>query len=119
MKTRIFLLAMAILGSGLLFSQTNSDDISEKCEKKVLKKIERKMKSIQMNSYLEEGEKTHFIVRCIVNEDKIAEVTILSGKNEDLKKAVIDVFEKHPVKCDDMTSGTSFTFVMNFLLMPA
>lgn len=119
MKTKILLLAIAILGSGLLFSQTNGDDNSTKCDKKVLKKIERKMRSISMNDYLNEGEKTHFIVRCTVNEDKVVEATILSGKNDGLKQAVIDVLEKYPVNCDDMAVGSSFTFVMKFLLMPA
>lgn len=119
MKTRILLLAMAILGSGLLYSQTNSEENSNKCEKKVLRNIQRKMNFISMNDYLKEGEKTQLIVSCTVNKDKVVEVTNLKGEDEDLKEAVIEVLQNRPVKCNDMNEGSAFTFVMKFALMPA
>ncbi|PLX01726.1 MAG: hypothetical protein C0595_13680 [Marinilabiliales bacterium] len=120
MKTKILLLAIAILGSGLIYSQpANNDDNSTKCEKKVMRKIQRKMSLIPVKDYLEEGEKTKLVVKCTINEDYIVEVAELGGKDEDLKKVVIETLKNHPVKCDDMTIGSSFTFVMKFVLMPA
>ncbi len=118
MKTRILLLAIAILGTGLLYSQPNSDDNSTKCEKKVLRKIQRKMSLISMKDYLKEGEQTKLVVKCTVNEDNVVEVTELAGKDEDMKKAVIETLQNHPVKCDELNIGSTFTFVMKFVLMP-
>jgi len=120
MKTKILLLAIAILGSGLLYSQpTNNDDNNTKCEKKVMKKIQRKMRLISVNDYLKEGEKTKLVVKCTINEDNVVEVAELGGKDEDLKQAVIETLQNHPVKCDDMKIGSTFTFVMKFVLIPA
>jgi hypothetical protein len=118
MKTKIILLAIAIMGSGLLYSQDTSDKTNAKSEKKVLKKIQRKMNHINLKEYLKEGENSKLVISYSVNENNEVELTAISGGDEDLKQAVIHTLKRHPVKCDSNQKGSSNSFSMNFVLMP-
>jgi len=119
MKTKTLLLLVAIFTSGLVFSQSTLPVNETNCEKKVLKKIKRKINYIHLNDYLTEGENARMIVSCIINDDYEVEVAAIKGYDEELKKAIIETLKDHPVKCEDQTKGSSFTFALNLKIMPA
>ena len=119
MKAKILLLAIAILGSGLLFSQNETKEVTTTCEKKVLKKIQKKMNFLQTYKYLEVGEKAELIITCVINDKNTVEVVDIRGYDEDLKKAVIKILEDRPVKCDEQLTGVPFKFKMKFQQFPA
>jgi hypothetical protein len=119
MKAKILLLAIAILGSGLVYSQNENTEATKSCEKKVLKKIQRKMNFLQTYKYLEVGEKAELIITCVINEKNTVEVVEIKGYDEDLKKAVTKILEERPVKCDNQVTGVPFKFKMKFQQLPA
>ena len=119
MKTRIFFLALAILGSSLVFANPVVHESKTDCEKQVLKKLKRTMNLLHVKEYLFEGQKSALIVTCFINEDNEVEVARIDGKNEELKAAVVETFENHPVKCKTGADGNYFTFRMAFEHVPA
>jgi uncharacterized secreted protein with C-terminal beta-propeller domain len=119
MKTKIILLALAIMSSSLVFSQTVQHESKTDCEQKVLKKIKSKMNYLHVKDYLVEGEKNSVIITCYVNEDKQVEVAKIDGYDEELNQAVIETLEKRPVKCENAESGEYFTFKLTFYHRPA
>lgn len=118
MKAKILLLALAIMGSSLAFAQPVNHDNVTKCEKKILKKIKRKMTNLHVKEYILEGQRTSFVVTCFLNEDKVVEVARIDGTNEELKQAVIETFKKYPVTCDSEATGNYFTFKIAFEHQP-
>ena len=119
MKTRILILALAILGSSLAFAQPVAHESKTDCEKKVLRKIKRTMNLLHVTEYLDEGQKSAVIITCFVNDNQEIEVAKIDGSNEELKVAIINTFEDHPVKCKNGADGNYFTFRMTFKHMPA
>ena len=119
MKAKILLLAIAILGSGLVYSQNETKDATTSCEKKVLRKIQKKMTFLKTYKYLEVGEKAELIITCVINDKNTVEVVDIRGYDEDLKKAVIKILEDRPVKCNDQVTGVPFKFKMKFKQLPA
>ena len=119
MKTKTLLLLVAIFTSGLVFSQSTLPVNETNCEKKVLKKIKRKINYIHLNDYLKEGENARMIVSCLVNENYEVEVSSIKGYDKELKNAIIDALKEHPVKCEDQAKGSMFTFALNLKIMPA
>ena len=119
MKAKILLLTIAIMISGLSFSQKSNEAVTANCEKKVLNKIKRKMQYIKMDKYLEEGQQASFIVTCRLNEDNVVEVVNIRGKNQEIKNEIISTLEKYPVECKTNTSDSHFIFSMKFDLRPA
>jgi hypothetical protein len=119
MKTRILILALAILGSSLAFAGPVPHESETDCEKKVLNKIKRSMSNLHVKDYLYEGQKSSVIVTCFINENSEVEVARIDGTNEELKAAILDNFKEHPVQCKSGADGNYFTFRMAFLHMPA
>lgn len=119
MKTKIILLALAIMSSSLVFSQTVQHESKTDCEQKVLKKIKSKMNYLNVKDYLVEGQKNTVIVTCYVNEDNQIEVAKINGYDKELNQAVIETLERHPVNCEKADSGEYFTFKMTFYHHPA
>ena len=119
MKTRILILALAILGSSFAFAQPVAHESKTDCEKQVLKKIKRSMSLLHVKDYLDEGQKSAVIVTCFINENNVVEVARIDGTDEELKAAVIETFEEHPVKCKMGADGNYFTFRMAFVHVPA
>ena len=119
MKASILILAMALMGSSLVFAQTVVHEKETDCEKKVLKKIERTMRLLHVKEILDEGQKSAVIVTCFVNENNEVEVARIDGSNDELKEAVISTFEKYPVNCKMGTDGNYFTFKLAFEHRPA
>ncbi len=119
MKAKIILLVMALMISGLSFSQESKEVLTTNCEKKVLNKIKRKMHYIKMEKYLAEGQQANFIVTCKLNEDNIVEVVDIRGRNQEIKDEIISTLEKHPVECKSNLGNSYFIFSMKFDLRPA
>ena len=119
MKTRILILALAILGSGIAFAQPVVHESKTDCEKKILRKIKRTMSHLHITEYLDEGQKSAVIITCFINENEEVEVAKIDGSNEELKAAILNTFEEHPVKCKDGADGNYFTFRMAFAHLPA
>lgn len=117
MKTKVFLIALAVLGTSLAYSQNVDQDSSVDCQKKVMKKIQRKMNMVNFDDYLKEDQKARVLVTCIVNDDKEIEVLKVKGQIEGLNNAIIDYMTKHPVKCSTEPSAESFDFYVTFKLV--
>lgn len=120
MKAKILVLALALMGSSLAFAQ--QPVVHEKetdCNKKVLKKIERTMRLLEVKEILNEGQKSALIVTCYINENNEVEVAKIDGSNETLKAAVVKTLEEHPVICKDGAEDNYFTFRMAFEYRPA
>ena len=118
MKAKILLLTLAVLISGVSFSNNISKDENTKCEKMVLKKIKRKMQTIDLQKYLEEGEQSRFLITCKVNSNNIVEVVDVMGINEELKNQIIETLAKYPVECDSKSMDSPFRFSTKFVLLP-
>lgn len=121
MKTRILILAIAIMGSSLFAysQQVVPHELKTDCDKKVLKKIKRNMNRVYVKDYLDEGEKSTIIVTCFLNEDQDVEIANITGANEELKSAIIETLKNNPVKCDNEDADGYFTFKMTFYHHPA
>lgn len=121
MKTKILLLAIAIMGSSLFaFSQqVVPHEIKTDCDQKVLKKIKRNMNRIYVKDYLDVGEKSSVVITCTLNEDQNVEVANITGVNEELKSAIIETLKNNPIQCDYEDTGKYFTFKMTFYHHPA
>lgn len=119
MKTRILILALAILGSSVAFAQPIAHESKTDCEKKTLRKIKRTMNNIHVTDYLDEGQKSAVTITCYINENKEVEIAKIDGSNEELKVAIINTFEKHPVICKNRADRNYFTFRMTFKHLPA
>ena len=120
MKAKILVLAMAMMVSGLAFAQQPVTHEKETdCGKKILKKIERTMRLLEVKEILDEGQKSALIVTCFINGNNEVEVARIDGSNEELKVAVISTFEDHPVVCKEGPDGNYFTFRMAFEHRPA
>lgn len=119
MKTKILLLAIAIMTSSFAFSQQVNHESKTDCEKKVLNKIKKKMMYLDVRDYLNEGEKQGLIVTCTLNEQNTVEVVKISGYDEEVKVAVIETLKEHPVVCKSGSPGEQFTFKMVLYHRPA
>jgi Icc-related predicted phosphoesterase len=120
MKARILIIAMALMGSSLLFAQQPvSHETKTDCEKKVLKKVERTMRLLNVKDILDEGQKSAVIVTCYINENNEVEVARIDGSNDELKEAVVETFEDHPVICKMGKDDNYFTFRIAFEHRPA
>jgi len=119
MKAKILLLAIAIMGTSLVYAQTSNQETKTDCSKKVLKKIQRKMNLVNFNDYVAVGEKTQVIVTCEMNEKSIVEVVNIKGGDEQLNADIIRILQKYPVKCDSQASGEPFSFLLTFKMLPA
>jgi hypothetical protein len=119
MKAKILILALALFGTTVAFSQNVQHEKQTDCEKKVLKKIQRTMRLMQVKEILDEGEKSLVIVTCFINENNIVEVARIDGANEEIKTAVLETLESYPVKCKMGADGNYFTFKMRFEHWPA
>lgn len=114
MKTKMLLLALAIMGTSLVYTQS-PDQISKKdCDKKVLKKIKRKMNHINFKDCVAADSKTSVIVTCFTNEKNVIEVASIEGGNEKFNTAILEGLEKHPVKTENQAIGEKFSFMMTF-----
>ena len=119
MKTRILILALAILSSSLTFAQPVVHESKTDCEKKILNKIKRTMDNLNVTEYVGEGQKSAVIITCFINENQEVEVAKIDGSHVKLKAAIISTFEKHPVTYKDESDGNYFTFRMTFKHVPA
>ncbi len=118
MKAKILLIALAVMITGISYSQNNLNEDINKCEKKVIKQIKRKMQLIDMNDYMKVGDESLFVITCTVNKDNIVEVVKIQGINENLKKQVLQTLEEHPVECKSSEIDSPFSFTMRFILFP-
>ena len=119
MKTKLIILAFAILSSSLLIAQPVSHENKTNCEKKVLNKIKRKMNNLDVKDYLKEGRKTTVIVTCFINEENKVEVAKITSNSPKLSEDIIKTLKDHPVKCDNENTGEYFTFKLVFKHLPA
>jgi len=121
MKAKAILLALAIMGSSLFaFSQqVVPEPIKTDCDKKVLKKIKRKMAVSDFMDYMEEGTKAKYRVICYVNENREVELKSIEGYNKALKESIIKAFNQQSIRYSSETPGTYFTFFLTFKKLPA
>jgi len=119
MKAKILLLALAIMGTSLVYSQTSIQDTQTDCSKKVLKKIQRKMNLVKYDDFIEVGQKTQVIVICEMNDENVVEVVNIKGDNKELNSDIIKVLQKYPVKCDSQPKEQPFSFLLTFKMIPA
>lgn len=121
MKAKAILLALAIIGSGIFaFSQqVVPDSIKIDCDKKVLKKIKRKMAVSKFTDYMEEGTTAKYLVICYVNENRKVELKSIKGNNEALKETIINTFNQQSISYPSETPGNYFTFFLIFKKLPA
>jgi hypothetical protein len=120
MKTRIVLLTLAILASSFAFANNPvKHETTTDCEKKVLKKIKRKMYHLNVKDYLDEGEKRVVIITCLVNPDNSISVARISGTDQEVTNAIVETMEEHPVICKNAPVGEYFTFKMVLQHYPA
>lgn len=119
MKTKMLLLALVILGTNLVYSQSPDQTSKTECKKKVLKTIKRQMNLVNFRDYIPEGSKTNLIITCVVNEKNIIEVANIEGVNENLNAAIIERLENHPVKCEDQPTGSEFSFMLTYKHIPS
>jgi len=121
MKAKAILLAIAIMGSSIFaFSQqVVPEPIKTDCDKKVLKKIKRKMTVSNFTDYMEEGTTAKYRVICYVNENREVELKSIKGNNETLKETIVDTFKQQTINCPSEIPGTYFTFFLIFKKLPA
>jgi hypothetical protein len=119
MKTKIILLALAIMSSTLVFSQQVNHESKTDCEKKVLKKIKQTMNYLHVKDYLAEGERNSVVVTCFVNDRNEVEIAKINGSNQELIKGIYETLEERPVKCEQDPEGNYFTFRLTFKHWPA
>ncbi len=119
MKGKILILVMAILGSSLVYANQTEDKTVTNCEKKVLKKIKRKMNAVNFMDYVKEGHKCRMNVSYFINQDKEVVILKIEGGQDDFKEAILETFEKHPVICDFEPSNRVYTFRLVFEHHPA
>ena len=114
MKAKMLLLALAILGTTLVYSQSPDERSKTKCEKKILRKIKRKMNYVNFQDYVSEGSKSRVILTCFLNDENVVEVASIKGVDENLNTAILESFKSNPVKCENQVAGKEFTFMMTF-----
>lgn len=120
MKTRIALLALAIMMSSLAIANNPVKHESKTdCEKKVLMKIKRKMMFLNVKDYLVEGQRQEVIITCQVNENKQVEVVKVTGYDPEINEAIKETLQEHPVICNSTPVGEYFTFKMVLEHRPA
>jgi hypothetical protein len=120
MKTKIFLLAVAIMTSSFAFAiNPVKHEASTDCEKKVLKQIKKQMYFLNVKDYLEEGERQAVVITARINDQNTVEIVKVSGTDEELKEAIVETLEDYPVKRVSDPSGDNFTFKMVFEHRPA
>ena len=120
MKAKILLLAIAIMGTSIVFSQpATAPEAKNDCEQKTLRKIKRKLNLIKVSDYLAEGQKAKLIVTCTVNDEKNVEVLHVEGYDEELKAEIMNTLKEHPVKCENTASGEEFSFWLTLICRPA
>lgn len=114
MKTTMLIIALAILGTNISYSQ-NPDQISNtESKKKVLKTIKRQMNYVNFKDYISEGSKTNVIITCFINDKKIIEVANIKGDYENLNAEILERLKTHPIKLKDQSTGEEFSFMLTF-----
>ena len=108
MKTKILFIVAAVLTSSLIFAQAPQTSSAEKCKEKVLKKIKRTMVLVDFQEHVPLGQTKKLILSCDLNEDNYVEIKEIKGAGTDFEKAIMQTLEKHPVKCDEISSNQSF-----------
>ena len=120
MKTKIFLLAIAIMTSSFAFAVNPVKHAKEtNVDKKVLKQIKRKMMHLNVKDYLEEGERQTVVITCAVNENDEVEPLKITGTDNELNEAIDETFEKYPVRYSGSEAEGNFTFKMVLENRPA
>ena len=119
MKAKIVLLAIALMITGLTYSQNSAKEKTTNCDKHVLNKIQKNMKHLKLNKYLEADQKARYIVTCRIGEDNLVEVVQIHGLNEELKKAIITTLQDNPVESKSKVDDSLFTFLMRFEMRPS
>jgi len=120
MKTKVILLALAIMGSSLLAvsQQTVPEPTQTNCDKKVLNKIKRHMNSVNFSDYMNTGTSAKYLVTCYINENREVELKNIEGYNEDLKEAIMEEFSEETISCPSEIPGTTFSFYLTFKKFP-
>ena len=119
MKAKILLLAIALMITGLTYSQDTVKEKTTNCDKHVLNKIHKNMKHLKLNKYLEADQKVRYIVTCRIGDDNLVEIVRIHGLNEELKKAIITTLKDNPVECKSKVDDSQFTFLMRFEMKPS
>jgi hypothetical protein len=119
MKTKIFLLAIAIMTGSFAFAQEVKHESETDADKKVLKKIKKQMFALDLEDYLEEGERQAVIITCAVNEEDEVEVVKISGYDKELNAAIAEILDRKPVRYVGTDEGDNFTFKMVLENRPA
>jgi hypothetical protein len=109
---------IAVIGATAVQAQTLQETKSTDGDKKVLRKIKRKMVMVDFKEHIALGRQAKTIVTCVVKDDKTIGVTDVQGRNQQLNQAIIDNLEKHPVRCEDQENGKEFSFVLTFKHVP-
>lgn len=114
MKTTTLMLALVIFGISFANAQEPDQPTKIDCEKKVMKKIKRKMQTVNFKDYVASGQMAKAIITCHVNEDNEVEVAKIEGLNGELNTAIVETLANNPVKCDDQPKGQEFSFITTF-----
>lgn len=114
MKTILLTMLITVFGAAAVHSQSTDDAKSSDCDKKILKKIKRKMALVDFEEYVALDQQATFIVTCVVKEDKTISIINVRGRNEKLNEAIIEKLEEDPVKCDWVEPGIQFSFLLTF-----
>lgn len=116
MKTKALFLALTIFGSSLLLTaqQVPPEPIKTDCDKKVLRKIKRKIAVSNALDHMSDNSLAIFRVVCYINEDNVVELTSIEGNNKVIKKTIMETFDQKEIKCPNETSGVYFKFILTF-----
>ena len=89
MKAKMLLLALAVLGTTMVYSASPEKETKTDCEKKVLKQIKRKMSNVNFMDYVPSGQKARLLVTYVVNQNNIVEITGIEGAGEELEQLFV------------------------------
>ena len=117
MKTKLFLIVIALFTGSLMFAQSTNSETSD-CDKQVLKKIKKIMNYIDVKDYVEEGHRIYVVLTCTVDENKNVVPMNTEGVNEKLNDAVTENFEEYPITCNNHPTGKPFSVLLTFKHIP-
>jgi hypothetical protein len=118
MKTIALTLLIAVFGATAVQAQSTEYEKATECDKKVLKKIKRKMAMVDFREHVALDKQAKIIVTCVINDDKTVRIADVRGRNEKLNQAIIENLEEHPIKCEKAEPGKQFSFVLTFRHIP-